>query len=106
MQVIKEKEETLQDYLARFSRATLGIKDLQMSAVVTAIMNGTWNRSFKMSLSKSPPESMQKLFRKGDKYVDAEEAERVTKSLHEGREPETNKQKSHDNQRVRDDKGK
>ncbi|KAL2556087.1 Uncharacterized protein Fot_00826 [Forsythia ovata] len=41
-----------------------------------------------------------------DKYVDAEEAERVTKSLDEGREPETNKRKSHDNQRVRDDKGK
>ncbi|KAL2527119.1 Retrotransposon gag protein [Abeliophyllum distichum] len=58
MQVIQEKEETLQDYLARFSRATLGIKDLQMSAVVTAIMNGTRNRSFKMSLSKNPPESM------------------------------------------------
>ncbi|KAL2512446.1 Uncharacterized protein Adt_18046 [Abeliophyllum distichum] len=106
MQVIQEKEETLQDYLARFSRATLGIKDLQMSAIVTAIMNGTWNRSFKMSLSKNPPESMQELLRKGDKYVDAEEAERVTKSLHEGREPETNKRKSHDTQRVRDDKGK
>ncbi|KAL2466252.1 Uncharacterized protein Adt_42103 [Abeliophyllum distichum] len=105
MQVIQEKEETLQDYLACFSRAMLGIKDLQMSAVVTAIMNGTRNRSFKMSLSKNPPESMQELLRKWDKYVDAEEAERVTKSLHEGREPENNKRKSHDNQRVRDDKG-
>ncbi|KAL2456159.1 Uncharacterized protein Adt_16260 [Abeliophyllum distichum] len=59
-----------------------------------------------MSLSKNPPESMQELLRKRDKYVDAEEAERVTKSLHEGREPETNKRKSHDNQRVRDYKGK
>ncbi|KAL2533610.1 Uncharacterized protein Adt_06961 [Abeliophyllum distichum] len=59
-----------------------------------------------MSLSKNPPESMQELLRKGDKYVDAKEAERVTKSLHEGREPETNKRKSHDNQRVRDHKGK
>ncbi|KAL2479322.1 Uncharacterized protein Adt_32288 [Abeliophyllum distichum] len=91
MQVIQEKEEALQDYLARFSRATLGIKDLQMSAVVTAIMNGTRNWSFKMSLSKNPPELMQELLRKGDKYVDAEETERVTKSLHEGRELETNK---------------
>ncbi|KAL2479689.1 Retrotransposon gag protein [Abeliophyllum distichum] len=43
MQVIQQKEKTLQDYLARFSRATLGIKDLQMSAEVTAIMNGTQN---------------------------------------------------------------
>ncbi|KAL2542725.1 Uncharacterized protein Adt_03703 [Abeliophyllum distichum] len=52
------------------------------------------------------PESMQELLRKWDKYVDAEETEGVTKSLHEGREPETNKRKSHNNQHVRDDKGK
>ncbi|KAL2475230.1 Retrotransposon gag protein [Abeliophyllum distichum] len=104
MQVIQKKEETLQDYLARFSRTTFGIKDLQMSAVLTAIMNGTRNRSFKMSLSKNLPESMQELLRKDDKYVDAEEAERVTKSLHDGKDSETNKRKSHDNQRERDDK--
>ncbi|KAL2517763.1 Uncharacterized protein Adt_14010 [Abeliophyllum distichum] len=106
MQYIQEKEKTLQDYLACFSRATLGIKDLQMSAVVIAKMNGTWNQSFKMSLSKNPPESMQELLRKGDKYVDAEEAKRVTKSLHDRRDSETNKRKSHDNQRERDDKEK
>ncbi|KAL2485521.1 Retrotransposon gag protein [Abeliophyllum distichum] len=91
MQVIQEKEETLQDYLARFSRATLGIKDLQMSVVVTTIMNETWNRSFKMFLSKNPPESMHEILRKGDKYVDAEEAGRMTKSLHDGRDSKTNK---------------
>ncbi|KAL2461879.1 Uncharacterized protein Adt_45299 [Abeliophyllum distichum] len=106
MQAIQEKEKTLQDYLTHFSRATLGIKDLQMSAVVTTIMNGTQNRSFKMSLSKNSPESIQELLRKGDIYIDAEEAERVTKSLHEGGEPETNKRKFHNNQRVRDDKEK
>ncbi|KAL2479274.1 Uncharacterized protein Adt_32240 [Abeliophyllum distichum] len=104
MQVIQEKEETLQDYLARFSRATLEIKYLQMSTVVTAIMNMTRNQSFKMSLSKNPPDSMQELLRNGDKYVDTEEAEKVTKSLREGRELETNKRKSHDNQHAKDDK--
>ncbi|KAL2491682.1 RNA-directed DNA polymerase like [Abeliophyllum distichum] len=106
MQVMQEKEKTLQDYLARFSRAMLEIKDLQMSAVVTTIMNGTWNRSFKMSLSKNTSESIQELLRKGDKYVNVEEAERVTKSLHDGRESETNKRTFHENQRLRDDKGK
>ncbi|KAL2532929.1 Uncharacterized protein Adt_06280 [Abeliophyllum distichum] len=100
MQVFQEKEESLQGYLARFSRATLGIKDLQMSAVVTAIMNGTRNRAFKMSLSKNPPESMHDLLKKGDKYVDAEEADIVTKSLREEREPETHKRKSHDDQKM------
>ncbi|KAL2474445.1 Uncharacterized protein Adt_35181 [Abeliophyllum distichum] len=105
MQVVQEKEASLQGYLARFSRATLGIKDLQMSAVVTAIMNGTRNRTFKMSLSKNPLESMHDLLKKGDKYVDAEEADIVTKSLRKGREPETHKRKFHDDRKMTD-KGK
>ncbi|CAI9759472.1 unnamed protein product [Fraxinus pennsylvanica] len=33
MQVVQDKHESLQEYLARFSRATLGIRELQISAV-------------------------------------------------------------------------
>ncbi|KAL2479380.1 Retrotrans gag domain-containing protein [Abeliophyllum distichum] len=80
-QVIQEKEETLQDYFARFSRATLEIKYLQMSTVVTTIMNRTQNQSFKMSISKNPPDSMQELLRNGDKYVDTEKAEKLKEEL-------------------------
>ncbi|XP_022888976.1 uncharacterized protein LOC111404395 [Olea europaea var. sylvestris] len=93
MQVVQDKEEPLQDYLARFSWATLGIKDLQMSVIVTALMNGTRNLAFNMSLSKNPSELVNELLKKGDKYVDAEEAERVTRNLREGREPKTHKRK-------------
>ncbi|KAL2466175.1 Uncharacterized protein Adt_42026 [Abeliophyllum distichum] len=46
-----DKDELLKDFIARFNRATLEIKDLQMSAVVTAMMSGTRSRLFKMSLS-------------------------------------------------------
>ncbi|XP_022853880.1 uncharacterized protein LOC111375311 [Olea europaea var. sylvestris] len=67
MQVVREKDESLQEYLARFSCATLGIEDLQMSAV-----------------------------KKGDKYVDAEEAEKVTKNLRERWEVESHKRKARD----------
>jgi hypothetical protein len=102
MQVVQEKYESLQEYLAKFSRATLGIRDLQMSAVVTALMNGTRNRAFKMSLSKNPPESMHDLLKKGDKYVNAEEAEKVTKNLREGWETESHKRKSGDVRKLVD----
>ncbi|XP_022858608.1 uncharacterized protein LOC111379468 [Olea europaea var. sylvestris] len=102
MQVVQDKDESLQEYLARFSRATLGIRDLQMSAVVTALMNGTRNRAFKMSLSKNPPESMHDILKKGDKYVDTEEAEKVTKNLRDGRETEANKRKTYDEQKHND----
>lgn len=44
-------------------------------------MNEMWNRVFKMSLSKNLPESMHDLLKKGEKYIDAEEAKKVTKNL-------------------------
>ncbi|XP_022860635.1 uncharacterized protein LOC111381125 [Olea europaea var. sylvestris] len=79
-----------------FNHATLGIEDLQMSAVVTTLMNRTQNRTFKMSLSKNPSESMHDLLKKGDKYVDAEEVEKVTKNLRDGWEVESHKRKARD----------
>ncbi|KAL2503657.1 Retrotransposon gag protein [Abeliophyllum distichum] len=81
MQLARDKDELLKDFIARFNRATLGIKDLQMSAVVTAMMSGTQSRLFKMSLSKNPPNTMHELLRRGEKYVDAEEAYLITKNL-------------------------
>ncbi|KAL2517998.1 Retrotransposon gag protein [Abeliophyllum distichum] len=53
MQLAQDKDELLKDFIARFNRVTLGIKELQMSTVVTAMMSGTRNRHFKMSLSKT-----------------------------------------------------
>ncbi|XP_022899298.1 uncharacterized protein LOC111412593 [Olea europaea var. sylvestris] len=88
-----------------FSRATLCIKDLQMSAVVTALMNGTRNRAFQMSLSKNPLESMHDLLKEGDKYVNAEEAKKVTKNFRDGWETKAHKRKTND-ERRHDDKNK
>ncbi|KAL2487032.1 Uncharacterized protein Adt_31788 [Abeliophyllum distichum] len=87
------KDELLKDFIARFNRATLGIKELQMSTVVTAMMSGTRNRHFKMSLSKNPPNTMHELLRRGEKYVDAEEAYLITKGMKDRSEPESNKRK-------------
>ncbi|XP_022846207.1 uncharacterized protein LOC111368948 [Olea europaea var. sylvestris] len=55
-----------------------------------------------MSLSKNPPESMHDLLRKGDKYVDAEEVEKITKNLRDEREAEVHKRKTYDKQRHTD----
>ncbi|KAL2512955.1 Uncharacterized protein Adt_18555 [Abeliophyllum distichum] len=57
MQVIQDKGETLREYMSRFNRATLGIKNLQMPSVVTALLSGLRNHGFRASLSKKPPES-------------------------------------------------
>lgn len=53
--------------MARFSWATLDIKDLQIFAVITALMNGTRNWAFKILLSKNPLKSMHDLLKKGGK---------------------------------------
>ncbi|KAL2533027.1 Uncharacterized protein Adt_06378 [Abeliophyllum distichum] len=91
MQLVQDKDELLQDFIARFNRATLGIKELQMSTVVTAMMSGTRNRHFKMSLSKNSPNTMHELLRRGEKYVDAEEAYLITNGMKD--EPKSNKRK-------------
>ncbi|KAL2505721.1 Retrotransposon gag protein [Abeliophyllum distichum] len=79
MQLAQGKDELLKDFIARFNRATLGIKELQMSTVVTAMMSGTGNRQFKMSLSKNPLNTMHELLRKSEKYVDSEKTYLITK---------------------------
>ncbi|KAL2453442.1 Uncharacterized protein Adt_49058 [Abeliophyllum distichum] len=106
MQLTQDKDELLKDFIARFNRATLGIKDLHMSAVVTAMMNGTHSHPFKMSLSKNPPDTMHELLRRGDKYVDAEEAFFITKGMKDRKELESNKRKARDEPRPREDRGK
>ncbi|KAL2466127.1 Uncharacterized protein Adt_41978 [Abeliophyllum distichum] len=80
MQLIQDKDKLLKDFISWFNRATLGIKNLQMSAVVTAMMSGTRSRPFKMSLSKNLPDTMHELLKRGDKYVDAEKAYLITKT--------------------------
>ncbi|KAL2531484.1 RNase H domain-containing protein [Abeliophyllum distichum] len=106
MKLTYDKDELLKDFIARFNRATLKIKDLQMSAIVTAMMNGTHSHPFKMSLSKNPPDTMHELLRRGDKYVDAEEAFFITKGMKDRKEPESKKRKAQDEPRPREDRGK
>ncbi|KAL2511533.1 Retrotrans gag domain-containing protein [Abeliophyllum distichum] len=93
IQLAHGKDEMLKDFIARFNRAILGIKELQMSTVVTAMMSGTQNRHLNMSLSKNPPNIMHELLRRGEKYVDAEEAYLITKGMKDRSEPEFNKRK-------------
>ncbi|KAL2469779.1 Uncharacterized protein Adt_37915 [Abeliophyllum distichum] len=77
-----------------------------MSVVVTAMMNGTRSHPFKMSLSKNRPDTMHELLRRGDKYVDTEEAFFITKGMKDRKEIESNKKKTWDELKPREDKGK
>ncbi|KAL2462016.1 Uncharacterized protein Adt_45436 [Abeliophyllum distichum] len=106
MQLAHENDELLKDFIARLNRATLGIKDLQMSTVVTAMMSGTRSCLFKISLSKNPPNTMHELLRRGEKYVDAEEAYLITKNLKNRSEPESNKRRTRGKPELQNNRGK
>ncbi|KAL2511978.1 Uncharacterized protein Adt_17578 [Abeliophyllum distichum] len=106
MQLAKGKDELLKDFIAQFNRATLGIKDLQMSAVVTAMMSGTQSRLFKMSLSKNPPDTMHELLRRGKKYVDGEETYLITKSMKNRSEHDSNNRKIRGKPETQNNRGK
>ncbi|KAL2517870.1 Retrotransposon gag protein [Abeliophyllum distichum] len=100
MQLIQDKDKMLKDFTTRFNMATLGIKDLHMSVVVTAMMSRTRSRPFKISLSKNPPDMMHELLRRGDKYVDTEEAYLITKDMKDRKKPESNKRKTRDEPKL------
>ncbi|KAL2506103.1 Uncharacterized protein Adt_21724 [Abeliophyllum distichum] len=101
-----DKDELLKDFIAQFNRTTLGIKDLQMFTVVTAMMSGTQSCPFNMSLSKNSPDTMDELLKRRDKYVNVEEAYLITKSMRDRNESRSNKRKIRDEPESRNDKDK
>ncbi|KAL2474572.1 Uncharacterized protein Adt_35308 [Abeliophyllum distichum] len=87
MQVTQDRGESLPEYMSRFNRATLGIKNLQMSSVITALLSGLRNHRFRASLSKKPAESMTELLWRGEEYIDQEEvmiATRCDREVYDG----------------------
>ncbi|GAV74614.1 hypothetical protein CFOL_v3_18094, partial [Cephalotus follicularis] len=72
--VVQGKDESLRDYLTRFNRESLTVKDLEPSFAMTALNNGLRSSSsFTFSLMKKPPVDMADLLRRAEKYVNAEE---------------------------------
>ncbi|KAL2454191.1 RNase H domain-containing protein [Abeliophyllum distichum] len=80
MQILQEKGESLREYISRFNRATLGITNLQMSSVLTALLSRQKNHTFRASLCKKPPESMIELLRRGEQYINQKEVMKATKT--------------------------
>ncbi|GAV86696.1 hypothetical protein CFOL_v3_30122 [Cephalotus follicularis] len=72
--VAQGRDESLRDYLTRFNRESLTVKDLEPSFVMAALSSGLRNNSsFTFSLLKKPAVDMAYLLRRAQKYVNAEE---------------------------------
>ncbi|GAV57605.1 hypothetical protein CFOL_v3_01142, partial [Cephalotus follicularis] len=72
--VVRGKDETLRDYLTRFNKESLTVKDLEPSFALAALNNGLRSNSkFTFSLLKRPAKDMAELLKRAERYVNAEE---------------------------------
>ena len=84
MNIEQGRNETLRDYLNRFTKEALKVPDLDQKVAMVALQQGTSDVYFKRSLAKHPPEDMQMLQERAGKYIKAEESLRKTVPTSEG----------------------
>ncbi|GAV67869.1 hypothetical protein CFOL_v3_11373 [Cephalotus follicularis] len=69
------KDESLRDYLTRFNKESLTVKDLEPSFALEALNSGLKDNSpFTFSLMKKPTQDMDDLLRRAEKYANVKEA--------------------------------
>ncbi|GAV61709.1 hypothetical protein CFOL_v3_05235, partial [Cephalotus follicularis] len=72
--VVQGKDDSLRDYLTRFNKESLMVKDLEPSFALAALTSGLKDNSpFTFSLMKKLAQDMADLLRRAEKYVNAEE---------------------------------
>ena len=78
MNLEQGKNESLRDYLNRFTKEALKVPDLDEKVAMIALQQGTTDPYFKRSLAKHPPENMLLLQDRAGKYIKAEESMKKT----------------------------
>lgn len=73
-------QETLQEYIQRFTRTTLEVPIATPEILVNAFSQGLQERDFFRPLIKRPPSDFDDLLGWEEKYINVEEAQRVKRS--------------------------
>jgi hypothetical protein len=98
----KRSSETLREYLARFSGATIKISNPNQEMFVAAFHNGLRARHFNESLVQKPAETMQEVMKRAECYIKGEESNAEKRSRdHKERAPESGAHKYPEYQRRR-----
>lgn len=74
MSLQQGKNESMRDYINRFTGEALKVLDLEDKVDMMALQQGTTDDHFKRSLAERPLESMLKLQDREGKYIKAEES--------------------------------
>ncbi|XP_074351596.1 uncharacterized protein LOC141690719 [Apium graveolens] len=78
MSIMQGAKESLRDYLNHFTKEALKVPDLDDNVAMIALQQGPRDEFFKMSLAKSPSETMLQLQDKAGKYIKVEESMKKT----------------------------
>ena len=74
MNVLQERNESLRDYMNRFTKEALKVPDMDSRVAMIALQRGTTKDDFRKSLAKKAPESMNALQERAGKYIKVEES--------------------------------
>ena len=74
MNLHKGRNESLQDYLNRFTKEALKVLDLDQKVAMITFQQGTTDDNFRRSLAKRAPDNMNDLQKRAGKYIMAEES--------------------------------
>lgn len=74
MNLHQEKNESLRDYMNRFTNEALKVPDLDQKVAMVAMKQVTSDENFRRSLAKRAPETMNALQERAWKYIKAEES--------------------------------
>jgi hypothetical protein len=98
----QKSSETLREYLARFSEATIKVSNPNQEMFVVAFHNGLRAGYFNESLAQKPAETMQEVMKRAECYIKGEESNAEKRSRdHKERAPESGGNRYPDYQRRR-----
>ncbi|WJX88497.1 hypothetical protein P8452_70580 [Trifolium repens] len=98
----QKSSETLREYLARFSEATIKVSNPNQEMFVAAFHNGLRAGHFNESLAQKPAETMQEVMKRAECYIKGEESNTEKRSRdHKERAPESGGNRYPDYQRRR-----
>ncbi|XP_063948020.1 uncharacterized protein LOC135152114 [Daucus carota subsp. sativus] len=80
MNLHQGKNESLREYMNRFTKEALKVPDLDQKVAMIALQQGTTDDNFRRSLAKRAPDNMNDLQERAGKYIKAEESLRKSQS--------------------------
>jgi len=89
----QDRDESLRDYIARFTKESLTINNLDQQVALHLIIAGLRPSGFARSLAKKPPQNMEDLRSRSEKWIRLEDYEKtlaMSRQEEKGKNPKVN----------------